>query len=148
MRTKRIVCSLLLFLPILFCQFCGEDSPTTPEVKKKAILSLAVDETPILVTWDRWVELWYMKCYITCSESNGVGVTASGTMWFIWENRKYEEQSIEGIRLRAYGSETLYLKVGTEYHYDEIEFKVSGTDDNGYSVNLTNRYDLHYVGLD
>lgn len=80
-----------------------------------------------------------MDCYVTCSETDGVGVTATGRMWFVYNNRKYEEQSIESVRLRANGSVTYNIRAGTEYVYDEVEFKVEGTDDNGHRVSLTKR---------
>ena len=45
----------------------------------------------------------------------------------------------------GYGSYTLHLEVGTEYHYEEVEFYIEGRDDNGHFVNRRKRYDLHYV---
>lgn len=77
----------------------------------------------------------------------GVGKTSKETMWSIYKNRKYEEQSIESQSLRAHESVTYHIRVEMAYVYDEVEFKVEGTDDNGHRVSLTNRYSLHYVGL-
>lgn len=89
-----------------------------------------------------------MQCYVTVSETNGVGVNVTkGTKWFIANNQRYEEQSIDGFRVNAFTGYVFYVESGTEYKYDEVEFSVVGNDD-GHSVSRTKRYELHYVGID
>jgi len=148
MRTKVVILFLLL---ILLFMACDKKDPVSSAsaVKKTANLTITVDETPILMTWDYWVELWYIDCYVTASETTGVGVDISrAQMWFIYQDQKYEEQSINGFRLNGHSSYMLNIRAGTEYHYEEVEFYIEGRDDNGHLVNRRKRYDLHYVGLD
>lgn len=144
---KKWIFICIWFLIIGFVS-CSKDSPTSPEVKKTANLTISVMSTPILVNWNYLVQLWYMECLVQVSETMGVGVNVNnGKMAFIYNGQRYEEQTLDGLRVNANATQTYIVSHGTEYVYDAVEFSLSGKDDNGHSVSRTKQYDLKYVGL-
>ena len=145
MRKKWIFMGVLI-LVICFAS-CKKNSPTIPEIKQTANLTISVTSTPILMTWNFAVELWYIGSIVHVSETIGVGVDVTQLkMVFIYQGGKYEEQSMDGSRINGYGTQSYLVSVGTICNvYEAVEFSVKGQDDNGHTVSRTKQYNLKYV---
>jgi hypothetical protein len=137
----------LLFLLALSSGSCK--SPVDPETLKKASIDITVDSIPVLVYWDYWVKLWYLRPTVTARETNGVGVNVTeGKMEFVYKNvGGYEPQTMSIGRIRAYGSVSINIEFGTAYGYDAVRFSGRGVDDNKNNVSTTKDFALKYVGL-
>jgi hypothetical protein len=143
-RRKSLIFLLISLLFLFFFRSCK--SPQSEDILKKAVIIMAVDRTPILMEWEFWTDLWCMEPALAVGETNGVGVTVTeAKSEFIYQGAAYEPQTIEGGRINANESFTLYLHICTQYFYEKVRFTIRGTDDNGHSITKIKEYDLHYV---
>ena len=135
-KNLLIVQSLWIILFILFFIAC-KNSPSSPEIKKRAKINVTVDPDPILLHWDSDLNQGNFQCKFIMTEKNGVGVNISKfAIGFVYEKKVWGEWVLFQGRLEPFGTKTVTAGGGVIRSLDEIRVTVNGKDDNGNELNI------------
>lgn len=140
---KRLIHVFIITILIIFLILCK--SPERPEIKKQAILEIAVQYEPIIFSYNNFHESWCCSNCVILSETNGVGGhITSAKLVFVYKNKEYESYTFEGRTFKPYESWKVCDTICTVYEYDQIKITVKGTDNNNYSINVSKYFNIYY----
>ena len=145
-KKSNTICLMLLVFFASFFYTC-KGSPSSPEIEKRASVSITVDPDPILMHWHPDLYYGTFSCVVTISEKNGVGVNMSMiTFGFSWEKKVWGEWILgKGLkRLDPFGTVMLTPGGTTIREVDQIVVTVEGKDDNGNKVERKEAFEVEW----
>ena len=139
----------LIFLILVFIFIgCGNkaESPFSPEIKPRAVLTISMQYEPVAFIYNAWLASWCIDNCIILVETNGVG----GNINFMKAEMMYQglvgetKNFAENYNFNARESMSGCDFDCTIYEYDEMKVTVQGTDNNGYAINVSRTFDVYY----
>lgn len=139
MRRKAIF--LFLFSLILFS--CG-DSEFMPE----AVLTIAMQDDPVVFSYDIISNSWCCSNCVIITETNGViGYVDNVNLAFLSGNEALEpfkSKDYPGKHFRAWESWDVCDTYYSTHEYLGIIVRVSGEDKNGHEIKVAKYFKAHY----
>lgn len=145
MRKKKPLISLCLSLILLFSLHSCK-SPASPEVLKRATISISLSSDPVVFIWNSFLGVYVGAFDVIIAETNGVGCTIS-TVKAQWLHSGilYDSATLEGGHINAYGTLRVSYAGVTILLYDQIRITVQGGDDNGYNISQYKDFNISYI---
>ncbi len=135
-----------IFLVLVFIfSACSKkaESPFSPEIKPRAVLTITMQYEPII--FYNWIFAWCCSNCIIITETNGVGGNIeSARLEFIFSGQAYEAKNYEGGAFGARDSWTSCDDYCTVYEYEKIRITIAGTDANNYTFSFSRDFDISY----
>lgn len=143
MRRIAFIFLILVFI-FIACEKKAE-SPFSPEIKPRAVLTIAMQYEPVIFSYTWIHESWCCSNCIIITEINGVGgYIESAKLEFISGGQAYESKSYLGKHFKARESWDVCDTYCTIYEYEKIRITITGKDDNDYAVNVSKLFDIYY----
>ena len=137
----KVILTILLFFLIFFS--CA--SPESPEIKPRAILTIALQYEPVVFSYSWIYDSWCCTNCVIITETNGVGGhIESARLDFISNGQAYESMNFLGKHFRPRESWPVCDTYCTIYEYEKVRITITGKDDNDYAINVSKLFDIYY----